>query len=132
MAASAEVIQAPNHPESASTLRTIVDLVRRILHADMVSVVDFSIPDGTVTWKVASGLRAHAIDDEHPLVRSLANELAQRSLAAESTIVLEGIGVREDLPATAFPVHSAEGIRDLALTPLKSQGRLLGALVAGY
>jgi PAS domain S-box-containing protein len=132
MTASTEVTQIPTANESASTLRTIVDLVRRILRADMVSIVHFSLPEGTITWKVASGLKAHSIDADNPLVRSLANELAQRSLGADSTIVLEGIGVREDLPAEAFPLHSVEGIRDLALTPLRSGGEVLGALVAGY
>src|SRR5437588_7262571 len=114
MAASAEVINAPNQPESASTLRTIVELVRRITRADVVSVVHFSLAEGTATWKIASGLRSHVIDEEHPLVRSLANELARRMIAANSTLVLEGIGVRDELPASDFPVHSAEGIRDLA------------------
>ena len=40
--------------------------------------------------------------------------------------------MRDELPASDFPVHAAEGIRDLALTPLKSRGEILGALVAGY
>ena len=132
MAAPAEVINAPTQPESASTLRTIVELVRRIMHADLVSVVRFSLAEETVTWKVASGLQTHVIDDEHPLVRPIANELARRSIAANATLVLEGIGVRDELPASDFPVHAAEGIRDLALTPLKSRGEILGALVAGY
>ena len=132
MAAPAEVIDAPTHPESARTLRTIVELVRRIMHADLVSVARFSLAEGTVTWKAASGLRAHVIDDEHPLVRPIANELARRAFAANTTFALEGIGVRDELPASEFPVHAAEGIRDLALTPLKSRGEILGALVAAY
>jgi two-component system NtrC family sensor kinase len=132
MAASAEVINAPHQPESASTLRTIVELVRRITHADVVSVVHFSHAKETITWKVASGLRAHVVDEEHPLVRSLANELARRIIAANETLILEGIGVRDELPASDFPVHAAEGIRDLAVTPLKSPGEIFGALIAGY
>lgn len=132
MAAPAELINAPIPSESASTLRTLVDLVRRIMHADLVSVVRFSLAEGTITWKVASGLRSHVVDDDHPLVRPIANELARRAIAANETMVLEGLGAREDLPASDFPVHAAEGVRDLALTPLKSGGEILGALIVAY
>jgi two-component system NtrC family sensor kinase len=132
MAASAEVIHAPTQPESATTLHTIVELVHRIMHADLTSVVSFSLSESTITWKVASGLRAHAIDDEHPLVRPITNEVARRAIAANTTLVLEGIGVRDEFPAKDFPVHVAEGIRDMMLTPLKARGEILGALIAGY
>ncbi|MFS8084607.1 MAG: ATP-binding protein, partial [Acidobacteriota bacterium] len=108
------------------------ELVRRIMHADVTSVVGFSLADKTVTWKVASGMRVHVIDEEHPLVRGISNEVAQRAIAAHKTLVLEGIGVRDELPAEDFPVHAAEGIRDLALTPLSARGEILGALIAGY
>ncbi len=132
MTASAEVIYAPSQSESASTLRTVVELVRRIVHADVVSIVHFSPVEGTMTWKVATGLRAHVVDDEHPLIRPVTNELERRALIANTTLVVEGIGEREELPATDFPVHAAEGCRDLVLTPLKSRGELLGSLIAGY
>lgn len=132
MAASAEVIHAPSQPESASTLRTIVELVRSTIHADVVSVVHISLADATIEWKVATGLRAHVIDDTHPLVRPIANELARRSIAANATMIVEGIGESDEHPAAHFPVHAAEGVRDLVLTPLKSRGEILGALVAGY
>ncbi len=133
MAAPAEVTyDQSSQPESATTLRTIVELVRRIMHADVTSVVRFSLTEKTVTWKVASGLRAHVVDDEHPLVRPITNEVARRAIAANKTLVLEGIGVRDEFPAEDFPVHAAEGIRDLALTPLMARGEILGALVAAY
>ncbi len=132
MAATAEVIHAPTQPESASTLRTIVELVRSTIHADVVSVVHISLAEATIEWKVATGLRAHVLDDAHPLVRPIANELARRSIAANATMIVEGIGESDELPEAHFPVHAAEGVRDLVLTPLKSRGEILGALVAGY
>ena len=132
MAASAEITYNHSQPESATTLGTIVDLVRRILHADATSIITFSLADETVTWQAASGFRAHAIDAQHQLVQPITNKLAQRALTADSVTILEGIGVHDELPAGDFPVHTAEGIRDLALTPLKARGQTLGALTAGY
>lgn len=132
MAAITELNNVPPQPESATTLGTVVELVRRIMHADVTSVVLFSVQDKTVTWKSASGLKAHFFDEEHPLVRPLTNEIAIRAMSANATIVLEGIGQRPELPASDFPVHAAEGIRDLALTPLIARGEVLGALLAGY
>src|SRR5205823_14435513 len=48
------------------------------------------------------------------------------------SLVLQGIGVENELPAHGFPVHAAEGIRDLAVAPLKAGDQTLGGLVAGY
>ena len=132
MAASAEVINAPQQPESASTLRTIVELVRRIMRADVTSIVTFSLTDKTITWKAASGFREHLIDDSHPLVRPITNQIAQRALTTDLVMTFEGIGSETDLPAGEFPVHTAEGIRDMAMTPLKARGQTLGALIIGH
>ena len=133
MAASTEVNYAQNsHTESATTLRTIVELVRRITHADVASVVSFSLADETITWRAVSGFRAHAVDDSQTLVQPITNELAQRAVNADSVLVLQGIGVENELPVHGFPVHAAEGIRDLAVAPLKVRDQTLGGLVAGY
>lgn len=132
MAVPAEVAPVQSRPQSATTLHTIVELVRRIMHADVTSVVRFSLAEETITWMVASGMRAHVIDRYHPLVKPITNEAARRSIAAQTTLVLEGIGVCDEFPAEDFPVHAAEGIRDMILTPLKARGETLGALIAGY
>ena len=132
MAALVEVINAPIPPDSASTLGTIVELVRRIMHADVTSVVSFSLSDKTITWKAASGFRRHVIDDSHPLVRPITNEIAQQALTADSVMTFEGIGSEEALPAGEFPVHTAEGIRDMAMTPFRVRGQTLGALIIGH
>ena len=132
MTAPAEATPARFEPESASTLQTIVELVRRTMHADVASIVRFSLAENTITWKAASGLRAHVLDDEHPLVQPVTNEVARRSIATNATAVIEGIGVREEFPARDFAVHAAEGVRDIAFTPLKARGEMLGALIAAY
>jgi PAS domain S-box-containing protein len=132
MPAPAEVISAPTETESATTLRTIVDLLRRILHADVTSVISVSLANETITWKAASGFHGLVIDDEHPLTRSIINETERRAMANKATVILEGIGVKPELPAEHFPIHSAEGIRDVALTPLEVRGEVVGALIAGY
>ena len=102
------------------------------MHADTASVVSFSLADKIITWRAASGFRAHIVDDEHPLVQPIPNEIVQARLNTSSLLILEGIGVRDDLPAKEFPVHSAEGIRDLALAPLRTRGQTRGALIASY
>src|SRR5712691_4711446 len=90
MALSIEVNDAQtSQTESATTLRTIVELVRRITHADVASVVSFSLVDKTITWRAVSGFRAHAIDDTQPLVHPITNELAQRAVNADSVLVLQ-------------------------------------------
>src|SRR5216684_112011 len=129
---AAEATPAKPRPESASTLQTIVELVRRIMHADVASIVSFSLTQSTITWRAASGLQAHVVDDEHPLVQPITNEVARRSIAANATSVVEGIGVRDEFPARDFVVHAAEGVCDLAFTPLKARGKILGALIAGF
>ncbi len=132
MAVPAEATPAKPRAENAVTLQTIVELVRSIMHADVTSLVQFSLTEDTVTWKVASGLRAHVIDEEHPLIQPITNEIARRLVAANATSVVEGIGVRDEFPARDFVVHAAEGVCDLAFTPLKARGKILGALIAGY
>jgi two-component system NtrC family sensor kinase len=132
MAASPKVISGSTDTESATTLRTIVDLVRSILHADVTSVISVSLAAGNITWRAASGFRDLVIDDEHPLTRTITNELERGAIAHNTTVVLEGIGINPQLPAEHFPIHSAEGVRDVALTPLKARGEILGALLAGY
>lgn len=133
MAAPVEVNHDQNsHSESATTLRTIVELVRRITQADAISIVSFSRIDKTMTWKAASGFRAHVIDDQQPLIRPLTNRIAARALETSEVLILEGIGTNPEFPAENFPIHVAEGVRDLAVATLKARGETLGALLAGY
>jgi len=41
-------------------------------------------------------------------------------------------GLAGDLPVSEFPLHSAEGVRDLALVPLAARGETLGVLAVGF
>jgi two-component system, NtrC family, sensor kinase len=132
MAAPAEVTNGLPPPESATTLRTIVDLVRRITHADVTSIVSFSQIDQTITWRAASGFRVNQLEAAHPLIRPLTNELAQRVLGTDSVTVVQGIDSRPDQLAGEYSVHASEGVQDLALAPLKIRGQTIGALVAAY
>ena len=103
-----------------------------MMNADAASIVSFSLVDQTITWKAASGFRAHVIDDLNPVVSPIPSGIAQRAFAENTVAILQGIGVRDDLPAASFPVHVAEGVRDLALAPLRVYGKTSGALIAGY
>jgi two-component system NtrC family sensor kinase len=132
MTAPAEVSYVPTPPESATTLGTIVDLVRRIMHADVASIVSFSMVDETITWQAISGFRAHALDELRPFIHPQASALVKQALTAKTVGVLKGIGTRGDVPAESFPVHAAEGICDVAMAPLRIQANHSGALVAGY
>ncbi len=131
MAAPAEVIDAPTQTESANTLRTIVELVQRMMHADVVSILGFSLIDETVTWKAASGFTV-PIDYQQPVFRPLGSTIARRALEENTIGIVQGIGTKPEFPAESFPVHVAEGVCDLAVAPLKIQGNHSGALTAGY
>ncbi|HKO35140.1 MAG TPA: hypothetical protein VJV21_01595, partial [Pyrinomonadaceae bacterium] len=93
-----------SQPESATTLGTIVDLVRRITHADTTSVVSFSQIDNTITWEAASGFTTGAAD--RPITQQLNNVLADRFVTADSVVIVQGIGRRDGYPANEFPIHA--------------------------
>ncbi len=133
MAAAIELnhIESPQ-PESAATLSSIVELVRGITHADTTSIVGFSLAENTITWKAAAGFRAEVVNAAGRLTQRLTRGLAEQTLSTDSILVIQGIGAGEELPANDFPIHTAEGIRDLAVAPLRSRGEPLGALLVGY
>ena len=103
-----------------------------MMHADVTSILGFSLDDKTVTWKAASGFRSYTVDDANPRSYPIVNRLSQEALEADSVKILQGIGVSPDLPAADFPVHASERVRDIAVAPLRVNGQTLGALVAGY
>jgi two-component system NtrC family sensor kinase len=115
----------------AATLRTVAETVRRILRADVASVVSFSTESRTITWKATSGFRIHSVEDGEEIVRPLRNAFMKSATSAEM-ILLEGIGVSEELPADDFPVLSAEGVHHAVLVPLNAHGEALGVLVVGF
>src|SRR6266849_4268382 len=142
MAVPAEAAPVKSRPQSVTTLNTIVELVRRIMHADVTSVVSFSLSERTITWKVASGLRAHVIDAEHPLVRPITNEAALRAIVAQTTLVLDGI--REGIivhdeemriircNALAAEMMNLQPAEVVGLSFSDAFARLFGKRAAGY
>jgi PAS domain S-box-containing protein len=132
MTAPADVNFTTSHPASeTSTLQTIVELVRRIMHADVASIVSYSLIDETVSWRAASGFLS-ADMDYRPVKSQVAVSLARRASDDNRVVIFEGIGLSPELPAETFPVHAAEGVRDLAIAPLRTYANRSGALTAGY
>ena len=117
--------------ESTTTLRTIADTVRRIIRADTTSIAGFSLAEKTVTWKATSGFRSRA-PEEHDIVMPFHGNALERVAAANELTIIKGIGMSAEFPASDFPLHSPEGVRDLAIMPLQARGEILGALVVGY
>src|ERR1044071_4549093 len=116
--------------DGAATLRTVVATVRRILRSDTASIARFSLEDRTVTWLAVSGFQQTEATGE--TVNPLRGEFAERIAAFEDENFIEVRGVAGDLPASEFPLHSAEGLRDLALVRLRARGESLGVLAVGY
>jgi PAS domain S-box-containing protein len=112
------------------TLKTVVETVRRVMRADTASVASFSLTERTITWRAMSGFRK--LDpSEGEIVNALRGEFAERAASSEDTII-EVKGLAGDLPVSEFPLHSAEGVRDLALVALRARGERLGVLAVGY
>lgn len=122
-------VERSTKQRGAATLRAVAETVRRIVRADIASVVSFSIENRTVTWRTMSGFSTQSLEPE--IVSPLSNAFAKCATGAEM-IVLEGIGTSPDLPAENFPVLSAEGVINTALVPLCAQSEVLGALVVGF
>jgi signal transduction histidine kinase len=121
---------ATAQPGSAKTLGTVVETVRRVMRADTAGVAGFSLAERTITWKALSGFRAHAGGGE--IVMPLRGLAAEHAAKATGLLILEGVGASEEMPASEFPLHSAEGVRTIALAPLHTRGETLGALLVGF
>ena len=120
-----------SRPQFAPALQTIVELVRRIMHADVASILGYSLTDQTVRWKAASGFTG-PVDYAQPVARPLGSTLAWRAHDDDTIGILQGIGTTPEFPADQFPVHVAEGVSDMAIAPLRIIGSTSGALTAGY
>lgn len=119
------------HADSAATLSTVLATVRRILRSDTASIARFSLEDRTVTWLATNGFQSAAAASGET-VNPLRGEFAERIAAYEDENFIEVRGVAGDLPASEFPLHSAEGLRDLAFVRLRARGESLGVLAVGY
>jgi PAS domain S-box-containing protein len=130
MSASDENSVTPG-PQFAPALQTIVELVRRIMHADVASILGYSLTDKAVRWKAASGFTI-PIDYSKPVARPLGSILAWSAHVDGTVSILQGLGKSPEFPADQFPVNAAEGVCDLAIAPLPIIGNNSGALTAGY
>ncbi|MBV8855599.1 MAG: PAS domain-containing protein [Acidobacteria bacterium] len=133
MAESKEGRTRGGRAEGAATLDRVVETVRRILRADTVSIASFSEAERTITWLAASGVRsaANALEVAIPV----RGEFAERAAAFDregEEIIFEVRGLAGDLPESEFPLHSAEGVRDLAIARLRARGESLGVLAVGF
>ena len=134
MAESMDRRRAGGRAEGAATLDTVVETVRRILRADTASIASFSEAERTITWLATSGFRSvHA--DGREIVNPVRGEFAERAAAFDlesDEPILEVRGLAGDLPESEFPLHSAEGVRDLAIARLRARGVNLGVLAVGF
>ena len=119
-------------PDSGATLSTVAEMVRRAMRADTTSVAGFSLTDRTITWKAMSGFKSRDASEQREVVIPLRGHAAERAATSDEIVILSGIGSNEELPASYFPLHSTEGVRDLALVPLGVRGERLGTLAVGY
>src|SRR5918998_3614935 len=120
--------------EGAATLDTVVETVRRILRADTASIASFSEAERTITWLATSGFRSVQAEGGE-IVNPLRGEFAERAAAFDQETnepIIEVRGLAGDLPESEFPLHSAEGVRDLALARLRARGVNLGVLAVGF
>ncbi len=120
--------------EGAATLDRVVENVRRLLRADTASIASFSEADRTVTWLATSGFRSVETESGE-IVLPVRGEFADRAGAfdgAEAETIFEVRGLAGDLPESEFPLHSAEGVRDLMIARLRARGESLGILAVGY
>ncbi|HEY0083842.1 MAG TPA: ATP-binding protein [Pyrinomonadaceae bacterium] len=117
--------------ESAATLRGVIQMVRRVMRSDTASVATLSNEEGTITWKATSGF--NSLGEVHEeIVNPLRGMFAEQAASAEDMTVIEVRNVGGELPASEFPLHSAEGLRDLALVRLRARDETLGLLGVGY
>ena len=119
--------------EGAATLDMVVETVRRILRADTASIASFSEGERAITWLAASGFRSAS--DALEVVIPVRGEFAERAAAFDKEggeAIFEVRGLAGDLPESEFPIHSAEGVRDLAIARLRARGESLGLLAVGF
>ena len=117
--------------ESAATLRGVVEMVRRVMRSDTASIATLALAEGTITWKATSGFNS-LTDADAEIINPLRGMFAEQAASAEDMTMIEVRNVGGELPASEFPLHSAEGLRDLALVRLRARGETLGLLGIGY
>jgi len=122
---SIHVVISPS--ESATTLRSIIEIIRSLMQADVASILGFSLDDETVSWKAAAGFHSTAIDYDQTLRRPESISLALHALKENRVVVFEGAGSTANLP-----LYVAEGVEYLAVAPIRVSGNRSGVVTAGF
>ena len=111
------------------TLQKIVDAGRALIGIDMAAIATIDDATGATSWKAASGFKT---DTFRKVKFARGRGTAGRAIAAQKTVVLEGIGVNPDLSAEEFPIHTAEGVENSFGVPIINGGQITGVLIGGY
>ena len=111
------------------TLQLIVENTKTLLGMDIAAIATMDDVDGTTSWKAAAGFKT---DVFRKTIFAPGRGTAGRAIAERRTVVLEGIGESPDLPASEFPIHTAEGINNSIGVPLMIGERIVGVLIAGF
>lgn len=115
--------------ELDTILQTIVDRTRELLGVDIAAVATLDDVAGATSWKAVSGFKT---DVYRTTTFAPGRGTAGRAVASRQTVVLEGIGIKENLPAEEFPIHMAEEVPNSVGVPLMIGERVVGVLIAGY
>jgi len=91
MGTPTESIQLVAPREGAQTLRSIVEIIRTLMQANIACIFGFSLDDETVSWKAAAGFRSPDIDYEETQRRPESIALALQALGEDSVVVYEGV-----------------------------------------
>ena len=128
MGTESESIQVlASQVEGASTLRSIVEIIRSIMQADVASILGFELDEETVSWKAAAGFRSPDIDFHKTQRRPDSIDVAMQALAENRVVVFEGRGSTSNLP-----LYVAEGVEYLAAAPMRISGNRSGVVTAGF
>ncbi|HVG18169.1 MAG TPA: GAF domain-containing protein [Blastocatellia bacterium] len=115
--------------EIDETLQIVVNRAREFLGVDIAAIATADDDAGTTSWKATAGFKT----ETHRATKFAPGRgVAGRAIAARQTVVVEGAGERDDLPAEEFPISMAEGVRNCAGVPLMIGPRAVGVLIAGH
>lgn len=119
--------------ESITTLRTVAEIVRGIVHADTSSIVSISLAEQTVTWKATSGLFYHTNESQDEIVSPLPLAF-EKGTRQDEIVIIEKIKAEHaaDFSLSSFPLLATEGVVSVALAPLFVRDQMLDALIVGF
>lgn len=119
--------------ESVTTLRTVAEIVRGIVHADTTGIVSLSLAEQSVTWKATSGFLQPLHESQQEIVSPLQATFEKGARQDEIIIIEKSVaGQRAGFSLNDFPLLSTEGVVSAALAPLSMRDEVLDALIVGF